>query len=187
MYRISLGDIDVSEYEEDVKDYIRAKPDAIVGVSGNAAVRSLWRVFEAVLNSCGEMKHCHGETVDYSTIFEEKISARKVSIKGRVSWRDNYGIRFSFFQIDIDRRTPKLLYSIKILRRSTKVQKQAIYVGKTNSDWLVGYKTLDFELPALGSELYRAGENWRRIPEEYDPDFDDLDSVRKKRQRLSEE
>ncbi|AOS98409.1 hypothetical protein AUP74_03043 [Microbulbifer aggregans] len=186
MYSVPFEEVNASEYEKEIKGYLDTKSDVNSVVSPQEVVRSFWRVFELVLNSCQQMKHCHGEPIGYFSVLDEKISSKKICIKGKLSWEDMYGARFSFFQIDIDRRSPKLLYSIKILRRSTKVQKQSIYIGKTHSDWLVGYRAIDFELEAYGPDLYSPGEYRARRLEEYDPGFNDLEEFRKRREKLRE-
>ncbi len=186
MYSVPFEEVNASEYEREIKAYVHTKSDVNSVVISQAVVRSFWRVFELVLNSCQQMKHCHGEPIGYFAVLDEKINSKKISVKGKLSWEDMYGARFSFFQIDIDRKSPKLLYSIKILRRSTKVKKQAIYIGKTHSDWLVGYRAIDFEFPAYGPDLYSPGESLPRRLEESDPSFDNLEEFRKRRKKLRE-
>ena len=165
IYEIPSASVDVSELEQRIVEFLgenlcAESTPSYIFCTGNPAsfkpiLQIFWEIFESVINSSSRLKLFQGNHITNYDICVEKITKRKICIKGDVYWRDNFGVRYHFFQIDVDRRSKKLLYSIKLIKRKKFPVKPAIYLGRANTGWEVGFKTMKFDMVGPDYEIHR--------------------------------
>ena len=165
IYEIPSASIEVSELEQRIVEFLGENLCAesaydYIYCTGSPArfkpiLKNFWDIFSSVTGSSDRLKLFQSDHIKNYEICEERVTKRKICIKGDLWWWDSFGIRYHFFQIDIDRRSKRLLYSIKLIRRKEFPVKPAIYLGKTNAGWEVGFKTMRFDMVGPDYEIHR--------------------------------